>query len=164
VAGPAATNGCPDGDGDGVADAFDNCPTEKGEAANQGCPAAKKQLVVITKDALKILDKVQFASGKATILPKSFPLLDQVASVLKSQTQIKLVQVEGHTDNVGKPEANTKLSQQRADAVVDYLVKKGVEKARLKAVGFGQEKPVQSNDTAAGKEANRRVEFNIVAQ
>ena len=75
--------------------------------------------------------------------------------------EISLVQVEGHTDNVGQPEKNKKLSQDRADSVKAYLVKKGVADARLKAVGFGQEKPAESNDTPAGRDNNRRVEFNL---
>jgi OmpA-OmpF porin, OOP family len=159
-------DGCPDldNDADGVPDTEDKCKNEKGPADNSGCPAAQKQLVVITKEKIKILDKVQFATGSAKILPKSFPLLDQIAGVLTSQSRIKVVQVEGHTDNVGKPESNKKLSDDRAKSVVEYLVKKSIAAARLKPVGFGQEKPVEPNDTAKGKEANRRVEFNILEQ
>jgi outer membrane protein OmpA-like peptidoglycan-associated protein len=164
--GPAENRGCPvvDTDGDGVADSYDNCPTEKGVPENSGCPAAQKQLVVITREKIKILDKVQFATGSAKILAKSFPLLDQIAGVLTGQARIKLVQVEGHTDNVGQPESNKKLSEDRAKSVVEYLVKKAIAAGRLKAVGFGQEKPLEPNDTAKGKEANRRVEFNILEQ
>ncbi len=158
--------GCPpkDSDGDEVFDFQDNCPAEKGVKDNQGCPAAVKQLVVITREQLKILDKVFFDTGKATIQKRSNLLLDQIANVLNGHPEITLVQVEGHTDTVGKPENNKKLSQDRADSVRAYLVKKGVAEGRLKAVGFGQEKPADTNDTPAGREVNRRVEFNIVAQ
>ncbi|MBK7864117.1 MAG: OmpA family protein [Archangiaceae bacterium] len=156
--------GCParDDDGDTVPNHVDNCPQEKGDPANQGCPVKEKQLVVIETERLKLLQVVQFATGKATILPASNTLLTQVANVLKAQRRIKLVQVEGHTDNVGKPEKNLKLSQDRANAVKAFLVKKGIDESRLKAVGFGQERPLESNASAKGREANRRVELNII--
>lgn len=156
--------GCPakDSDSDGVFDHEDNCPSEAGVKENFGCPAAKKQLVVITEAKLKILDKVFFDTGKASIQKRSNALLDNVAQVLVVHSEIPLVQVEGHTDNVGKPEKNKKLSQDRADAVLKYLVSKGVAEARLRAVGFGPDKPAESNDTPAGRDANRRVEFNLV--
>jgi outer membrane protein OmpA-like peptidoglycan-associated protein len=158
--------GCPakDTDGDGVPNHLDNCPDVKGVPENQGCPPKEKQLVVITREQLKILEMVQFATGKATILPASNTLLTQVAKVINAQSRIKLVQVEGHTDNVGEPVKNMKLSQDRANSVKAFLVKKGVSEARLKAVGFGQDKPLETNATANGRQANRRVEFNIVDQ
>jgi outer membrane protein OmpA-like peptidoglycan-associated protein len=82
--------------------------------------------------------------------------------VLVATPRIKKVRVEGHTDNVGKAKKNTQLSQKRADAVKKYLVSKGVEDARLEAIGFGPDKPIADNATDEGKEANRRVEFVIV--
>ncbi|MBL8950951.1 MAG: OmpA family protein [Myxococcaceae bacterium] len=155
--------GCPakDDDGDTVMNHVDNCPQEKGDPANQGCPVKEKQLVIIESERIKMLEVIQFSTGKK-ILPASNKLLMQVASVLKAQRRIKLVQIEGHTDNVGKPEKNLKLSQERADLVKAFLVKQGIDPARLKAVGFGQEKPIESNSTAKGREANRRVELNII--
>jgi outer membrane protein OmpA-like peptidoglycan-associated protein len=164
--GEVDNEGCPlaDGDGDGVADKVDNCPAEAGPASNQGCPEAKKQLVVITKEKLVIKDKVFFDTAKSSIQKKSFPLLDQVAAILVGHTEIKVVQVEGHTDNVGKAEKNKKLSQDRAEAVKLYLSKKGVAETRLRAQGFGQERPADTNDTPAGRDNNRRVEFNIVSE
>mgnify|MGYP001013617593 CR=1 FL=1 len=89
-------------------------------------------------------------------------LLDQIAAVLTSHSEIKKVQIEGHTDNAGKADKNKKLSQDRADAVKAYLIKKGIGAERLTAVGFGQEKPADTNTTPAGRENNRRVEFNII--
>ncbi len=156
--------GCPlkDADADGVPDFQDNCPAEKGVAPNQGCPEAKKQLVVLSRERLQILDKVYFDTAKATIQKKSFPLLDQVAQVLVAHAELTRVQIEGHTDSQGKADKNKKLSQERADAVKAYLVKQGVDAARLTAVGFGQEKPAATNDTAEGRDANRRVEFNLL--
>lgn len=165
-AGPAENKGCPwpDGDGDGVSDFEDNCPKEAGVKENQGCPAATKQLVIITKEKLIIKDKVFFDTGRATIQKKSNALLDQIASVLTQHPEIALVQIEGHTDNVGNAERNKTLSQDRANSVKAYLVKKGIDEKRLVTMGFGQEKPADTNDTPAGRESNRRVEFNIVAQ
>ncbi|MBN2359662.1 MAG: OmpA family protein [Deltaproteobacteria bacterium] len=163
-AGPLENRGCPDQDrdGDGIVDRLDNCPDEAGTKENNGCKA--KQLVVLTTEKIQILDKVYFAFNKADIQKRSFKMLDQVASVLKSHPEIKKIRVEGHTDNKGKAEYNKKLSQLRADAVKAYLIKAGVEEARLEAVGFGMEKPIDTNDTNAGRANNRRVEFNIVRE
>ncbi len=163
TAGIAQEKGCPskDTDGDTVADHLDNCPSEKGVVENAGCPVAQKQLVVITAEKLKILDKVYFETGKALIQKRSNPLLDNIAQVLTVHPEIFLVQVEGHTDNVGQAEKNKKLSAERAESVRGYLMKKGVAEGRVRAVGFGQEKPAESNETSAGREANRRVEFTI---
>ena len=166
IVGIAQERGCPakDSDGDQVWDHEDNCPSEAGAKDNAGCPAASKQLVIITSTSLKILDRVYFDNGKATIQKRSNPLLDNVASVLVAHAEIAMLQIEGHTDDVGKAEANKKLSQDRADAVKAYLVKKGVPEARLRAVGFGSEKPAVPNDTPANREQNRRVEFNLITQ
>jgi outer membrane protein OmpA-like peptidoglycan-associated protein len=162
--GLADNKGCPlaDGDKDGVGDQFDNCPMEPGPADNQGCPAKVKQLVVITANKIVIKEKVYFDTGKATIQARSNALLDQIAAVLKGHPEIKKVQIEGHTDSTGSAETNRKLSNDRATSVRDYLVKKGTETERLKPVGFGPDKPVDTNDTPQGRENNRRVEFNIV--
>jgi OmpA-OmpF porin, OOP family len=164
VKGEAKDRGCPpaDADSDGVVDSSDNCPTEAGVKENSGCPASKKQLVVLTGDKLQILEKVYFDTGKATIQSRSNALLDNVAQVLAAHPELTLIQIEGHTDNVGKPETNKKLSQGRADAVKVYLTKKAIDGARLRSVGFGAEKPAAPNDTPAGRDANRRVEFNLV--
>lgn len=153
----------PDADHDGVPDASDNCPAVAGPADNQGCPKEQKQLVVITNDKLEILEKVYFATRDASVLAKSFPLLDQVASVLQTHPELKKVQIEGHTDNVGDADANLKLSQRRAEAVFKYLSKK-VDPARLEPIGYGRTRPADTNDTPAGREKNRRVEFKIVGQ
>jgi outer membrane protein OmpA-like peptidoglycan-associated protein len=151
-----------DSDGDGVPDRIDNCPTEKGPASNFGCPESKKQKVAVRDGKIDILEKVQFASARATILRGSFPLLDQVAGVLAAHPELSKLEVEGHTDNLGKPEKNLALSQARAEAVVDYLAKKGVAKERLAAKGYGDTKPLGDNKTKKGQEENRRVEFRVL--
>jgi MYXO-CTERM domain-containing protein len=153
--------GCPDTDRDGdtVVDRLDNCPDEKGEPKYQGCAA--KQLVTIGKDRLEILESVYFQTNKATILAKSNKLLDNVAAVLGSHPSINL-EIQGHTDDRGDAKYNKDLSQRRADAVVAYLVRKGVAASRLKAVGYGEDQPVATNATNAGRTQNRRVVFQIV--
>jgi outer membrane protein OmpA-like peptidoglycan-associated protein len=164
VTGAVENRGCPwpDGDGDGVVDREDNCPIESGTRLNQGCPVEKKQLVLLTADKLLIKDKVFFDNGKATVQKRSAALLDNLAAVLVAHPEVKRVRVEGHTDSAGKPEANLKLSQERAAAVKAELVKRAVDAGRLEAVGFGGEQPTDTNDTPQGREANRRVEFIIV--
>ena len=162
-AGIKQNHGCPDHDKDGdtVVDRLDNCPDEPGPPENGGC--AKKQLVVITDAKLEIKDRVYFDTDKDTIQPKSFALLDNVAAVLKAHPDIKKVRVEGHTDTVGTPAHNMDLSDRRAKSVRKYLVDKGgVDLARLDAVGYGQDRPIATNDTDDGKQQNRRVEFMIV--
>jgi outer membrane protein OmpA-like peptidoglycan-associated protein len=162
VAGVADNRGCPDtdGDGDGVVDRLDNCPTEAGTAANSGCKQV--QAVALQAGKLEIREAVSFATNRALIERRSFALLDNVVAVLKAHPEITKLRIEGHTDNQGDDEKNLKLSQARAEAVRDYLVKKGVDGTRLVPQGFGETKAVADNATEAGRAKNRRVEFNIV--
>ena len=157
------TNGCPppsDRDGDGIFDPDDACPDVPGprnpDPKKNGCPAAR-----VEQGQIKIIQQVKFETGKATILPASDEILTSVATILKDHTEIKLVSVEGHTDNRGTAALNKGLSQQRAASVVVWLVKHGIEKKRLTSAGFGQDKPIDSNDTDEGRQNNRRVEFHI---
>jgi len=113
---------------------------------------------------IEITEKVMFDTGKATIKPESDQLLKDVATVLTQNASVTKLRVEGHTDSVGKDSANKKLSQKRADSVKDFLVKAGIDANRLESIGYGEEKPIASNDTDEGKEQNRRVEFNIVTE
>jgi len=113
---------------------------------------------------IEITEKVMFDTGKATIKIESDQLLKDVATVLTQNASVTKLSIEGHTDSVGKDASNKKLSQKRADSVKDYLVKLGIDAGRLEAVGYGEEKPIASNDTDEGKEQNRRVEFNIVSE
>jgi OmpA-OmpF porin, OOP family len=120
--------------------------------------------VVLTASSITIGEKVQFQTGSSQILPVSFGLLDEVAKMLTDNPQIELLQVEGHTDSTGTAAVNRRLSQQRAESVLTYLSSKGVGKGRMKAAGFGPDKPIADNATDDGKEQNRRVEFNILKQ
>jgi outer membrane protein OmpA-like peptidoglycan-associated protein len=159
--GPRERQGCPirDRDGDTVEDHEDNCPDEFGPPDNQGCPPEEKQLVVIQRDRIKINDTIHFDFDKATIQPRSFPLLNQVAKVIREHPEIVSVSVEGHTDGQGSAAYNRGLSQRRAEAVRTYLIGQGVAAERLEARGFGEDRPIASNSTNAGRAANRRVEF-----
>ncbi|MCQ2323709.1 MAG: OmpA family protein [Paludibacteraceae bacterium] len=103
---------------------------------------------------------IQFETGKATIKKVSYPLLDQIAQNFIDNSNY-IIEVQGHTDNVGKAALNKKLSQDRAESVMNYLIKAGVPQQRLSAVGFGSEVPVADNKTKAGRAQNRRVEFHI---
>jgi outer membrane protein OmpA-like peptidoglycan-associated protein len=154
--------GCPDPDRDGdtVVDRLDNCPDEPGLPEHQGCK--EKELVKIVDGKLELLDVVYFALDAAVIQPKSYPLLDNVARVLKAHGQIAGIRVEGHTDDRGDNAYNTKLSQRRADAVRAYLIKQGIDAGRLEAVGFGEDQPKTTNATVEGRATNRRVEFVII--
>ena len=160
-AGIPELKGCPakDTDGDTVPDHLDNCINQAGPADNQGCPAEQKQLVVIKQDRIDIKDMVYFDSSQATIQARSNTLLDQMAKVLIEHPEIIKVIIEGHTDDRGAADFNRTLSQQRAAAVRDYLVKKGVPAERLETQGFGPDRPVQPNTTSEGRAANRRVDF-----
>jgi OOP family OmpA-OmpF porin len=126
-------------------------------------PAAPK-LVEVTKDQIVIHDKIQFETDKAAIKPESNALLTEITKVVQENVQIKRISIEGHTDSTGGDKHNKTLSEQRAASVRDYLVQHGVAAERLSSRGFGKTKPIGDNDTAAGREANRRVEFVIVEQ
>ena len=109
------------------------------------------------------LDNVYFESGKATITPSSFKELDELMEYMKLKKTLVL-EIAGHTDNVGAPAANLKLSQDRSNSVRDYLVKKGIPTPRIVPKGYGDTQPVASNDTDAGKQKNRRTEVRVVKE
>jgi outer membrane protein OmpA-like peptidoglycan-associated protein len=109
-----------------------------------------------------LLAPVQFAHDAATILPGSVPLLRHVADVLRNTSDIRKVEIQGHTDARGKPAYNRELSKRRAQSVLRYLVKTGVESSRLSAMGFGPDRPRVPNDTPAHRATNRRVEFVVI--
>jgi outer membrane protein OmpA-like peptidoglycan-associated protein len=163
--GPLALDGCPDNDGDGIPNREDKCPNEPGPPENDGCPLPPNEAKV-TFDQMRILlrDSIRFDTGKDTIKSESFPLLDQVAKLLQQHQEMKLVRVEGHTDNVGNPAYNKDLSARRAASVVRYLDAHGVAPRRLTPAGYGFEKPIASNATALGRAKNRRVAFTILEE
>lgn len=150
--------GCPDTDGDGIADNLDKCPTVAGDKANNGCPTIKKE----EKERLDFaMRAIQFETGKSIIKTSSYSILDEVASILVKYPNY-LVNVEGHTDNVGNDAANMTLSTARAKACQDYLIKKGVTADRITYQGLGETQPVADNATPEGREKNRRVEFKLI--
>lgn len=162
--GVPANNGCPDkdADNDGVVDRLDRCPdqaeTKNNFQDDDGCPDEVPQAVKKFTGAIK---GINFEAGKAVILAGSFKVLDQAVAVLKDNPSVKL-EIAGHTDTTGDAQKNRDLSQQRAEAVRKYLVDKGIAPERLKAAGYGPDKPVGDNKTAAGRAQNRRVEFTLI--
>ena len=107
------------------------------------------------------LYNIFFEFGRGTLQPESFFELDRMIAVMVQNPNMA-IEVQGHTDNVGSNEANLRLSQQRADAVRDYFIKKKIAVERVRSVGFGESKPKASNATTEGQAINRRVEFEII--
>lgn len=108
-----------------------------------------------------VLEGVNFNSGKATLTTESFPVLDELVSYLNRKEDDR-IEVGGHTDNVGQPAFNMKLSLDRANTVRDYLLSKGIDPARVMAKGYGQTKPVADNKTDEGRATNRRTEITVL--
>jgi len=160
VAGPVENDGCPwpDRDGDGIPDKDDKCPDAFGPASNNGCP----ELTAEDKAKLGEYAKtILFQTGKSTFQQQSYSVLNSIVSILKEYPDAKF-SIEGHTDSTGKKATNQKLSEDRAAAVKDYLIENGIEASRLSSQGFGPDKPIDTNKTAAGRSNNRRVEINLV--
>ena len=159
VAGLARYQGCPipDTDGDGVNDEEDKCPTRPGPVSNQGCPVIAKEVVDKINYAAK---NIFFSTGSFKLLPKSFKSLNAVVDAMKADESL-LIDIDGHTDSQGSEESNHTLSHNRAAAVQNYLVSKGIAETRLKSTGYGETKPVADNKTAAGRAKNRRTEMTV---
>ena len=157
-------DGCPDPDNDKdtVVDLKDKCPNEPGPVESDGCPQ-KYKLVTVTDQKIELKQTVHFATNRTQILSISFPLLNEVAQVLKDRPTVS-VRIEGHTDSRGNDAYNLKLSQGRADSVRTYLVGRGIASDRMEAVGYGENRPIADNRTRAGRALNRRVEFFITKQ
>jgi outer membrane protein OmpA-like peptidoglycan-associated protein len=168
VAGIAEFKGCKDSDSDGIVDSADKCPTEpeviNGVDDGDGCPDKGKVLVVVTKEKIQLNETVLFDPGKDTILAKSFPLLDQVALVMKAHPELKKIRIEGHTDSDGDDAKNLDLSKRRAASVVTALVQRGIDAGRLSSEGYGETVPIADNKTKDGKAKNRRVDLKILDQ
>ncbi len=153
-------DGCPDRDNDQIPDNVDKCPDEPGPAENEGCPAQEE--VVLESDRIRVSGAILFETAEATIQPQSYKLLDEVYKVLSDNPDVGPVLIEGHTDNRGSRPYNMDLSARRAKAVVDYLVKKGISRKRLKSAGYGFDRPVADNNTPIGRAKNRRTEFKLL--
>jgi len=162
IAGPKENNGCPwpDTDKDGIPDKDDACPEKPGIAELKGCPPEPK----LTEKEKKIIEKafsnLEFETGKDIIRPKSFPSLNELANLMKQHPDWILT-LSGHTDNQGTPEFNMKLSEKRAKAVANYLIKKGVKAENIITEWFGDTKPIADNNTPQGRQKNRRVEMKV---
>ena len=164
VAGPAANNGCPwpDTDGDGILDKDDACPKVAGVAEEKGCPAKPKE--VISVEAKAQLDAyaktIYFDSSRSSFKKGVTDKLDAIATIMAEFGNAKFL-LTGHTDSQGASAMNQTLSENRAAAVVSYLVGKGITANRLSSVGFGEDNPIATNATRAGRAENRRVEINL---
>ncbi len=154
--GTAELKGCPDRDGDQVADPDDQCPDSAGTTANKGCP---EQLApAVPAQTAPALPVVYFETGKYAFGKAYNSKLDEVARMMNENPAITLA-IKGYTDSTGSKEKNMELSQQRADFVKVYLVKKGIAENRLVSQGYGDSSPVGDNSSAAGRAKNRRVEI-----
>lgn len=155
----ARYQGCPipDSDKDGVNDEEDKCPTRPGPASNMGCPEIAKEIIEKINIAAK---NIFFATGSAKLLPKSFKSLNEVAALLAADESL-MINIDGHTDTTGKREKNMTLSDSRANSVKTYLASKGVTDSRMTATGYGPDRAIATNKTAAGRAKNRRVEMTV---
>ena len=159
-------DGCPekDADGDGIPDTEDACPLVPGvknkDPKKNGCKEEHSKIIE-TSSGIQLLEPIQFDTGRASIKPASFPILDEVVEVLKSRGQIRMG-VYGHTDSRGAAQMNRNLSKDRARSVVNYLGAHGIQASRMESDGYGPDKPIDTNDTEEGRAKNRRVEFKIL--
>lgn len=152
--------GCPaddggDADRDGVADEADQCPNTANGLAVDGRGCAVEQTIS--------LQSVTFETASAVLTGQATTVLDGFARALSGQGNIK-AEIAGHTDNIGTPSFNMALSKQRAEAVRQYLIGKGIDGALLSSTGYGDTQPVSANDDEAGRAMNRRVDFRIVLE
>ncbi len=158
---PPAPPPPPDTDNDGIVDDKDRCPAAPETVNNfndrDGCPDEVPKAVLRFAGAIQ---GINFKTNEAVILPTSDTILKEALKVLKTYPRVA-VEIQGHTDSVGDDAANLSLSQARAEAVMKWFVDRGIAAERLTAVGYGESKPVDSNDTEDGKAKNRRVEFQL---
>ncbi|WP_431124815.1 OmpA family protein [Flagellimonas flava] len=159
-AGPAENNGCPwpDRDGDSVLDKDDQCPDVAGTVANNGCPEVTEEVQKQLNDYART---ILFDTGKSSIKAESTSVMVDIIQILNEYPNAKFT-VEGHTDSVGSAKLNQSLSEKRANSVRDFLIDKGIDAGRLTAIGYGEDKPIATNNTRAGRTQNRRVEINLI--
>jgi len=159
-------DGCPDPDNDkdGILDKDDKCPNEpetfNGYKDEDGCP--DKSPITITRDRVLVMEKIYFETNKAKIRSISFPILDTVAKTLIAHKELKIIEIQGHTDERGSNRHNLRLSNRRANSVRNYLVNKGVAAGRLTARGYGEDQPKCRQSTPSCWSKNRRSEFVII--
>lgn len=160
LVGVADNDGCPsDSDGDGVYDTNDNCPNRPGLASNNGCPKIK--IDDVEKEILATAVKaVEFETGSAILKPSSIATLNKIVAMMKKYPAYK-ISIKGHTDNQGDLDKNLVLSKARAKSAKDYLISQEIRSARINAKGFGSRVPVDTNETAEGRQNNRRIEFDL---
>lgn len=160
VAGPKENAGCPwpDTDGDGVLDKDDKCPKVKGTLANNGCPEVTTEVIKKLNDFSK---SILFDTSKATIKAESNAKLEEIVKVMNEYNTANF-KLEGHTDSTGNAAKNLQLSKDRAAAVKDYLIAKGISAERLSSEGYGITRPIASNKTVEGRAQNRRVEIILI--
>lgn len=146
-----------DSDGDGVVDGVDQCPNtlEGLDVDAVGCVDSGQAQTVVLRG-------VSFEFNAARLTANARDILQRAGDALQGQPDLK-VELAGHTDNVGAAAYNQQLSQERADAVRDYLLDQGVRPGQVTATGYGETQPLMSNDTEQGRERNRRVEFNVLS-
>ncbi|MBK9257996.1 MAG: OmpA family protein [Saprospiraceae bacterium] len=151
-------NGCPDTDGDGIDDSRDECPETPGTVANNGCP----EMAVEDKKTLDVaMRAVQFQLGSAVLKPESNAVLRQIADIMRRYKDFSMT-ISGHTDNTGSSPANQLLSEKRAKACYDFLIKEGISSSRMSFAGYGESRPISTNENEKGRALNRRVEFNMI--
>jgi outer membrane protein OmpA-like peptidoglycan-associated protein len=121
----------------------------------------RRSLVNLQRRQIRIRRQINFATDNAEILPTSFPLMNEIADVIIRNPDLTKIEIQGHTDNRGRPEHNMDLSQRRADSVRQWLIEHGVDGGRLEARGYGQDNPLVPNITPANRARNRRVQFMI---
>ena len=180
--------GCPDTDNDGVADNLDKCPEKAGLATNFGCPELapvrqepapvrqepasakatagkieKKEVIEAREQLATAARAVQFETAKAILKDASYDVLDEVVAIMRKDASYSL-SISGYTDDIGDDEENLRLSQDRSKACYDYLIFRGIKAERIRFTGFGEARPIASNDTVAGREQNRRVEFELILE
>ncbi|WP_081864814.1 OmpA family protein [Chondromyces apiculatus] len=159
-------DGCPDldNDKDGIPDVKDQCPNEpetfNGKEDQDGCP--DKGGVIVEENNILILEKINFETGSAKILPSSNEILDAVATTLKAHPEFTLIEVQGHADERGNDLINLRLTEARSKSVVEALVERGVKREALRAMGYGEFCPLEAAHNADAWEKNRRVEFKVV--
>lgn len=159
-------NGCPvvvdrDSDGDGVMDSVDRCPnTAPGQNVDAvGCPI----LFLVEEGVVRplVLKGVHFETGRSALTPDSYSILNEVSTSLLAHPEVR-IQVAGHTDITGPLSLNMRLSLQRAQSVMAYLARQGVDPSRMEAQGYGPDEPIATNATVDGRAQNRRVELRLI--